>query len=738
MGRILRIGALLCFALPGAFLVAQMEVARAGNTLGATTGPGVGGQVHAFAFDPDDPGVAYAGGDVCGVYRYTISTGRWEPWSADLGFADLNLSFYVDDLLVVGDHPGVPSEYQGVYAATWGGVYFRGRQSSTWDCLTDSLYYRGGYARRVFDSSGFHNTRLRIPFSSIAFDTLTHELFAGAGHARVADGHAEYKDFYPTTNGQPAGNSGQWSLWRCDLDSSRIFSPAANSDHGKVRQIAVAYFEDGSTTVSRIAYACDDGVILNEAGAVQNIWVGADKKGIDGPISEDPWGVAAGRDGIVYALTSRSDPGHAPPGLWSFDLTTDPDTTSWHAVKGDNTVWPHTTAWDEFLREPTRDLTELTVIPGSGSTPDEIFVGEGRDGADVEGGSDSFGLAGFFRYGRFSDATGPRTGWAHIHRTQSTENGQSNRIIVADWRSGAIAADSLSYDESGWHSYYPSLRALVPFAVHPTNADLMVAVDYGIPLITTNGGAQWSNLYCEGSSSAGWNGRGLNLLCATSSTFTSDGRVVLGALDYGAFIGIGASNSAYQPLHDPDHAMPPLWPKAQDVESVDYDGVHEIYMVDSATWTEWQGSVLHYEDWIWLWNEQSREWVNVSKLKEASGSLHSTVAAALNGSCAGCFSVAVMDIADIDFADPSTMFVAAAAKVLNSERPYDYDRHHVICKGTRIAGTSQWQWSVLFDLDPGNHGTAEINRLCVIPGQNALLFACKVKGYSGGTNQGGL
>lgn len=93
---------------------------------GSPFGPGVGGQVHAFAFDPDDTTTAYAGGDVCGVYRYShdLFGGQWEPWSSGLGFNDLNQSYYVDDLLVVGEEANpaaihtVPANRRGVYAAT--------------------------------------------------------------------------------------------------------------------------------------------------------------------------------------------------------------------------------------------------------------------------------------------------------------------------------------------------------------------------------------------------------------------------------------------------------------------------------------------------------------------------------------------------------------------------------------------------------------------------------------------
>ncbi len=96
---------------------------------GTAIGPGVGGQVHAFAFDPSNPDAIYAGGDVCGVYRYSIDANRWEPWSNGLGFGDLNWSFYVDDLLVLREVDGVPADACGVYAATWGGVYYRSNVS---------------------------------------------------------------------------------------------------------------------------------------------------------------------------------------------------------------------------------------------------------------------------------------------------------------------------------------------------------------------------------------------------------------------------------------------------------------------------------------------------------------------------------------------------------------------------------------------------------------------------------
>ncbi len=181
---------------------------------GSPFGPGVGGQVHAFAFDPDDTTKAYAGGDVCGVYRYNhdLYGGQWEPWSSGLGFDDLNQSYYVDDLLVVGEEANpaavqtVPVNRRGVYAATQGGLYFRPKLGAEWVRIpTDPPNYSGGYVNRVFPGTTGSCATQNIPFCSIARDSLTAKLYVGAGTARI-DG---IPDFYP----HPAGHS----LWVVDL-----------------------------------------------------------------------------------------------------------------------------------------------------------------------------------------------------------------------------------------------------------------------------------------------------------------------------------------------------------------------------------------------------------------------------------------------------------------------------------------------------------------------------------------
>lgn len=139
MRRIVRlISALVVVASFGAALDCLAQTAP---TRGTAIGPGIGNQVHAFAFDPANTNVAYAGGDVCGVYKFTWDStgGSWEPWSEGLGFADLNKAYYVDDLLVV--RTGAPAQYQGVYAATHGGIYFRRDTDAEWTLISENQTY---------------------------------------------------------------------------------------------------------------------------------------------------------------------------------------------------------------------------------------------------------------------------------------------------------------------------------------------------------------------------------------------------------------------------------------------------------------------------------------------------------------------------------------------------------------------------------------------------------------------
>ena len=152
--------------------------------------------------------------------------------------------------------------------------------------------------------------------------------------------------------------------------------------------------------------------------------------------SVDPWGVGVGSNGMVYVLTSRFD-GTLQPGLWSAAMTPTGAIGTWEPViytkdvasgQLSDYLWAGTESrtWTGVQSDAGGDLSELTVVPG---TPDEIFVGEGRNG-------DGYGLAGYFRYGKYSVAGADKIGWAHIHRTNYTW--PYTAIRLADWKNGDI------------------------------------------------------------------------------------------------------------------------------------------------------------------------------------------------------------------------------------------------------------------------------------------------------------
>ncbi len=683
---------------------------------GTPIGPGVGGQVHAFAFDPADTNVAYAGGDVCGVYKYSFLSDRWEPWSAGLGHAELSKAYYVDDLIVVRQVPGgpvIPPSRQGVYAATWGGIYFRRDDSTSWVCLTPSLLYTGGYAATAFHYEA-RNTSLRIPFSSLAFDAKHGTIYAGAGRGRidfvggVYQREDNYTQFYPTAaNPQSIPLSQQYSVWKCNLATGQSFNFIANSaNKGQVRQLAVARYAVGETDTTEIVCAADSGIFTFRGELnieISHLWpaeVATKTRLAELGKSDDPWGVAAGSDGRLYALMSRTDRNPAlDPGVMTFELAaTNRDTVTWREFGAGPTdlLWPYNQTWSNYVHSSGDDLTELSVVVVPGHT-DQVFVGTSHSNG-------ARGDCGYFRYGEYNN--GANTGWAHIHRTQGAATGIPGEVWVTDWRHGAIRDWQLTSDQLGWHQYYPSLRALVPFSVHPAAPNRMVGVDYHNPLVTSDGGLHWQNLYCSGNSSTGWQNKGLNLLCARSATFMSDGRFVIGAADYGVFCSTDPPiNRWYKPLHSSSTSNSPPFPDARDVEVVHFNGHDEVYMVDEQV----DGTNPDERIWVWRDVQGTDHWTPIS-----------------DGIAAVADTVRIQDIV---FPDASTAF-AAVGIVANGRG----GSHYYIYKGTR-SGDLNWQWQKCCDVDSARTATQEtrwVNRICLIPGTTRLLIAAKAKTGSGG------
>lgn len=663
--------------------------------------------MHAIAFDPEDPDVIYAGGDVCGVYRYSIVAGTWTPWSQGLGFADLNWSYYVDDLLVLGAVDGVPLEFRGVYAATWGGVYFRPDDQTPWTCVSTDAVYSTGFAANRGGS-------MRVPFSSLGYDATTQTLYAGAGHGRTEDQFAgAYRYFYPSSC-STTSCPGEFSLWSCDLSGNTAdpeFQYVPGTDHGKTRQIAIADYI-GSDQVPRheVIYSTDTGIW--SVGAVDPLWsvATANKSQAFDPTMDaiNPWGVVVGNDATCYILTWPSS-GSLASGIWQYDLKIWPRTgtsPTWSRVVGESDYfWPHAETFSQFLNNSGGDLSDLSIVWNEDGGRDALYVGAGVRRASRPG---------YLRYGDYNLGGTPTWGWANIHGKSDDVPGyeMGAEMFVADWRHGQIDSTHLSADEVGWHSYDFSMRSLTQFAVNRGADTIMVAVDYAVPMLTTNGGASWQNLYCTGSDAAGWTTRGLNLLCTGSSTFLPDGELVIGALDYGVFVGATPQNESFLHLRDGNWGIAPDWPNGVDVEVLVRNGSREYFMVDTGS----RDSPVP-RSFIWTWT--GLNWESIS------GGL----VAALGGD-----GTTEIEVKDIVFHGEDRIYAAVGKDVTPTSSPWR-QFHYYVCEGTRPASGTDWLWQTRLSADPSVPALAEtrlVHRMCLVPGTDLLMLATKHKGTSAG------
>lgn len=692
------------------FVLADPIVANADPQPGVAIGPGVGGQVHAIAFDPENPDAIYAGGDVCGVYKYSIAAESWTPWSRGLGFADLNWSFYVDDLLILRAADNVPIAFRGVYAATWGGVYFRPDDQMPWTCLSTGAVYSTGFAA---DRGG----SMRIPFSSLAYDSATQTLYAGAGHGRTEDQfEGRYREFYPTSTCSADSCPGEYSLWSCDLSGATPapeFQAVSGTDRGKTRQIAIAdYIDSEQVPRHEVIYSTNTGIWT--VGAPDPLWsvVKPNKSQEYNPATDAsvPWGVVVGSDATCYivtwppALTMKS-------GIWKYDLKIRPrgeNSPVWSRVVGESDYfWPHAETFSQFLTNSGGDLSDLSIVWNEDGGRDALYFGAGAKEA---------ARPGYLRYGDYNLGGTPTWGWANVHGKHNSELGypMGAEMFVSDWRHGQIDSTHLSADEVGWHSYDFSMRSLTQFAMNTAADTIMVAVDYAVPMLTTDGGSSWQNLYCTGSDAAGWTTRGLNLLCTGSSTFLPDGKLVIGAWDYGVFVGATPANTSFRHLREATYA-PPDWPSAIDVEVlVRGDDTTECYMVDPGRKT---GGDPRSEIWTWVDNS----WVSIADgLTALLADQHPGVTAAM------------LAIKDIEFFGEDRVYAAVGVDVTPSSSPWPRF-HFYVCEGSRSGGS--WAWERWLDVDssfPRDQETRIVNRMCVIPGANLLMLATKHKGASAG------
>ena len=379
-----------------------LALAVASSALAATEvqiGPGVAGQIHALAYDPEDPDreTIYAGGDNFGVYR-TIDHGEsWHPWNEGMQHEWPMRTSYVDDILVVPADATNPLLRSGIYAATFGGMMFRDGELDTWQHETIDETYSGGI---MLDHGG------AIPFASLAFDAETNRLFAGAGRARKSSN--DTSSIYPET-----GVGDEYSLWCKDLDASGgddyydwapVTDIGNDGNVGTVRQIGIV---TRAGTESRLVVAASEGIYIQspQRNGWQCIWDPDGDPALSWPQwSQNAWGVAVGGQGRLYTVTSFREDGRLPSVWWiepdasgsdyvydSSDWyrlgTNDPtpvppqDALPWSEVVGQHGVTP---AGAPAGHEGCRPVLLQVLAPAvDGAGADVFFLG---DQLDVESG----------------------------------------------------------------------------------------------------------------------------------------------------------------------------------------------------------------------------------------------------------------------------------------------------------------------------------------------------------------
>ncbi|MEZ4388028.1 MAG: VCBS repeat-containing protein [Candidatus Krumholzibacteriia bacterium] len=494
-------------------------------------GPGIAGQIKALAYDPDhvDEGLTtriFAGGDVCGVYVTDDDGDHWRLWNKGLEEPGGTLTFYVDDLIVIGSGMVDPANLgaAGVYAATHGGIYFRKPDGASWDLATD--YTTDGVFRYRGDESDTYAqySDCPVPFSCFAYDQASQVLYAGAGYGGHDVAGEPWRHYYPES-----GSSGpQYSLWACDLSQGHdAWSPIIATDGlGIARQIAIVEID----SVPRVVFASRSGIYLLDAnrGGTTDLLLGL-------PASEQwsglAWGVAAGGADRLYAIFQRAqDPVVLAPSVQMIELG-DP-ARHWTQV-GDlqQIVYPHDVTWESILTDPlvATDLYSLTVVPGTSAGADQVYVG-----------SEGTSYGGYFRHGPYQGGSG----WIHIIYLEPNTWDEGLDQHYVDWSHGALATAEL---DVGWLDQH-ILQSTVPLIVDPADTEHMFAMAYHFPLTRDPLTGDWAQKYCTESGN-GWTSTGLNLMSQTSVDATAAGRLVIGCGDFQCFMANDDLGTAFVPMN---------------------------------------------------------------------------------------------------------------------------------------------------------------------------------------------
>ena len=500
-------------------------------------GPGIAGQIAALTIDPTNPEVIYAGGDMFGIYRSTDGGVSWESFNEGLDNSDQAATGYVEDLLVLDSTSGVDPAWEGIYAATLGGMYFRELDGVSWTLLTDRDQYS-------YYGSDDLLTKLTsaapIPFSTLAFDQGTQTLFAGAGHSRW-DRNNNYMAYpiWPNYAPYESGYTDQYSLWTLDLSTQGTsWTPVTGTaQKGLVREIAVKRI-DGETVV---AFSSNTGIHLGWSSSSFATWENLAYVNKELPLglgwSQEYWGLAFGADARLYSL-QRVDALEEVSGVYYCDVQDDGALRSWQPLGDydepvekagrDSAEW---TSWRAHVENTAEfDLTRLTVVEGVDPSLDTIYAGERNLAL----------LGGFYINHDCGDGTRK---WRHLIQV----TGRWNDFTYHSLDPNQCDVVGNTFD-TGWCDN-TNINPTVELAIAPSDPSVMVAWMYHVPLRTIDGGASWLQAYCR-SEDGGWRTNGLGEMSVTSFAFRQvdeigqDFRLLIGAQDFALFEASSTANTA--------------------------------------------------------------------------------------------------------------------------------------------------------------------------------------------------
>ena len=469
------------------------------------TDVGGGGWLHSAAFHPTDSGIVFIGSHVGGAYRTGDGGQHWAPWNNGLAGHNETESQFIDDLESY-KRPG--DAYAQIYAATRGGLYSANAdfQNSTWYLRTPASAF---CYRKVGEIAA------PIPFTCIDFDG-DNRFYAGAGwtwwdkvYTNITDMECKHYPGLPDALIDPSVGAypQQYTVWQCNLLAGNTWTPDTGlTGAGAARDITVARIGG----VNYIVVTATQGIFLKK-GAAAWIEIGTD---LENDLA--PWSVHLTARGTLY-VAFRHKAGAGVSGVYRIHDITQATTSTPFSFVGDQTLLPPLNCtMSSYGADPATHLINLAVKDGSGADPDTLLLGDR-------------GYSGFFRGSQAFGAASPCT-WTHLIYTRYP----SGTVYWWDVEQGQEV--EFTAEMHGWQRIW-GIETIFPPVISKSDPNRVI-VQFNARLHQSPDlGNSWEQVYtttADGGES--WTSTGYNELGAQGLDFTSDGRIVQGTADAGAFL----------------------------------------------------------------------------------------------------------------------------------------------------------------------------------------------------------